>query len=163
VYWRVTQQDNKDENNNILATTRVAGTYRYDPARDHKITYPTSSGAADRIIAEDHFLTGGHISIAVARVAHKDNDMPVPPEVLNQLTIPNELKNLIAHWPFRLAYVGAPMPLPDPNVESHVSAMRQGVSQHLSRPFARPSVSTLSRRVVNGQEGFILSGGALNI
>lgn len=163
VYWLVSQKDMIDENGNVLATTRVAGTYGYDPLKDGKITYRSPSGATDRLIPEDHFLTGGHISITVEQVVHRDNSDPVPAEVIKQLTVPDEFKNLIAHWPFRLASVVPPAPLPDSNMDRHVTAMRQGVSGHLSRPFARAITGALSRRLVNGAEGYILSGGELNV
>jgi hypothetical protein len=162
VHWQVAQTDMSDENGNVLATTRVAGTYGYDPVKDRKVTYRTASGATDRIISEDHFITGGHISLTVGRVEHAESDAPVPAEITNQLTVPAELKNLIAHWPFRLASVGSPAPLEDPGAELHVAAMRKGVSQHLSRPFAYSITGALSRRLVNAQEGLLLSGGALN-
>ena len=137
------------------------------------VTYGTSTGAFTFLMtdalattkphAEDYVLLGGRGDFEIAAVLLRDNLQPAPEDVRKSFEVPEELKGVLFKWPFSMSGVSTPVPVVDANLEAFLQAMRTGVTQHLSRPFARIPPAVLSHRHANAVDDYALSRGALTL
>lgn len=113
--------------------------------------------------SEDHLRLGGHFQVTeVVSLLHRDGSQ-VPKEVRDfyRDNIPQE-PFFLTLLRITLSKLEAP-PAATPEAQAFQDALRQGITRHLSRPFARAfPVTTTQSRDVNGIEQTLLSRGRID-
>jgi hypothetical protein len=163
VYPRMLQTSLVDAGGATVAALRVAGPRTYGTSTGIFTFLMTDAVASTKSHAEDHVLLGGLGDFEIASVLRKDTLQPASDKERQALEVPEELKQVLLHWTFSMSAVGAPAPVADANVEAFLQAMRSGVTQHLSRPFAASHSVVLSLRHANAVDDLLLSRGSLTL
>jgi hypothetical protein len=163
IFTQIRQESALDAQGGSVASIRAAGPQTYGTSTGVYTFLMTDVDETIKNHPEDYLLLGGLGSFEVSRIVRKDNGQDVTAQVGDQYSIPKELQSVLFHWPFSMSFVGPPTPVADMNLELFIQALRHGVSQRLSRPFADAHMVSLSARHANGIENMLLSRGRITL
>jgi hypothetical protein len=107
---------------------------------------------------EDLFVLGGRYAVETASVTHLDGTAP-PADVAANISV--DLPEQDFERPLRMSNVNVASGGPAAGTVGYLSALRAGVTRHLSIPFAAETNVQLAVRQVNGPENVMLSRGML--